>query len=58
MGLIEKRLIKLGKEEWIPEAEKYMEFGDDTGVREENLARMDFHTPANVTPSTPRISRD
>lgn len=44
--------------QWAPDAQKYVEFGDDSGVREENRARLDFHTPANVTPSTPRVSRD
>ncbi|WP_291709007.1 carboxylesterase family protein [Bradyrhizobium sp.] len=44
--------------QWTEDAPKYLEFGDDTGVREEDRARMDFHTPANVTPSTPRVSRD
>jgi para-nitrobenzyl esterase len=44
--------------QWMPETEKYLEFGDDTGVREEDRVRMEFHTPANVTPSTPPVSRD
>lgn len=44
--------------QWTPETQKYLEFGDDTGVREEDRVRMEFHTPANVTPSTPRVSRD
>ncbi|WP_258767812.1 carboxylesterase/lipase family protein [Bradyrhizobium arachidis] len=44
--------------QWTVGAQKYVEFGDDSGVREEDAARIDFHTPANVTPSTPRISRD
>ncbi|WP_461321851.1 hypothetical protein [Bradyrhizobium barranii] len=44
--------------QWNQNAQKYVEFGDDSGVREENAARLDFHTPANVTPSTPRVSRD
>jgi para-nitrobenzyl esterase len=44
--------------QWTPKAEKYLEFGDQSGVREENVERMEFHTPANVTPSTPRASRD
>jgi para-nitrobenzyl esterase len=44
--------------QWKQDAQTYVEFGDNTGVREENRARLDFHTPANVTPSTPRISRD
>jgi para-nitrobenzyl esterase len=44
--------------QWTPDQQQYLEFGDDTGVRYENRARMDFHTPANVTPSTPRLSRD
>ena len=43
---------------WTPKAESYVEFGDQTGVREENVERMEFHTPANATPSTPRVSRD
>ena len=29
-----------------------------SGVREENVERMDFYTPANVTPWTPPTSRD
>ena len=44
--------------QWAEATQKYVEFGDDSGVRDENRARLDFHTPANVTPSTPRISRD
>ncbi|MGY0572051.1 hypothetical protein ACTGJ9_014110 [Bradyrhizobium sp. RDM12] len=44
--------------QWKQDAQAYVEFGDETGVREENRARLDFHTPANVTPSTPRVSRD
>ena len=44
--------------QWKPDAQKYFEFGDDSGVREENRVRLEFHTPANVTPSTPRVSRD
>ena len=44
--------------QWQQDAQKYVEFGDESGVREENRARLDFHTPANVTPSTPRVSRD
>jgi para-nitrobenzyl esterase len=44
--------------QWKPDAQTYVEFGDDTGLREENRVRLEFHTPANVTPSTPRISRD
>ena len=44
--------------QWKQDAQTYVEFGDDSGVREENRARLEFHTPANVTPSTPRISRD
>jgi para-nitrobenzyl esterase len=44
--------------QWKQDAQKYVEFGDESGVREENRARLDFHTPANVTPSTPRVSRD
>ncbi|MBR0784349.1 carboxylesterase/lipase family protein [Bradyrhizobium iriomotense] len=44
--------------QWAEGAQNYVEFGDDSGVREENRARLDFHTPANVTPSTPRLSRD
>lgn len=44
--------------QWKQDAQNYVEFGDDSGVREENRARLDFHTPANVTPSTPRVSRD
>ena len=44
--------------EWTPKSEKYVDFGDTTEIREENAERMQFHTPANVTPSTPHISRD
>ncbi len=44
--------------QWKPDAQAYVEFGDQSGVREENRARLEFHTPANVTPSTPRVSRD
>jgi para-nitrobenzyl esterase len=44
--------------QWTEDAPRYLEFGNDTGVREENRTRLDFHTPANVTPSTPRVSRD
>ncbi|MDH2349363.1 carboxylesterase family protein [Bradyrhizobium sp. SSUT112] len=44
--------------QWNQGAQNYVEFGDESGVREENRARLDFHTPANVTPSTPRVSRD
>lgn len=44
--------------QWKQDAQTYVEFGDKSGVREENRARLEFHTPANVTPSTPRISRD
>lgn len=44
--------------QWKQDAQTYVEFGDDSGVREENRARLEFHTPANVTPSTPRVSRD
>jgi para-nitrobenzyl esterase len=44
--------------QWKQDAQTYVEFGDEFGVRQENRARLDFHTPANVTPSTPRISRD
>ena len=44
--------------QWKVDAQRYLEFGDETGVREEDMARMEFHTPANVTPSTPRVSRD
>ncbi|WP_298877051.1 carboxylesterase family protein [uncultured Bradyrhizobium sp.] len=44
--------------QWKPDAQTYVEFGDQSGVREENRARLEFHTPANVTPSTPRVSRD
>jgi para-nitrobenzyl esterase len=44
--------------QWTPKSEKFIEFGDTTEVREESAERMEFHTPANVTPSTPRISRD
>ena len=44
--------------QWVEGTQHYVEFGDDSGVREENRARLDFHTPANVTPSTPRVSRD
>jgi para-nitrobenzyl esterase len=44
--------------EWTPKSEKYVDFGDTTEIREENAERIQFHTPANVTPSTPRISRD
>jgi para-nitrobenzyl esterase len=44
--------------QWTPKAENYLAFGDQTGVREENVERMEFHTPANATPSTPRVSRD
>jgi para-nitrobenzyl esterase len=43
---------------WTPTAENYVEFGDRTGVREENVERMEFHTPSNVTASTPPVSRD
>lgn len=44
--------------QWKQDAQTYVEFGDQSGVREENRARLEFHTPANVTPSTPRVSRD
>ena len=40
---------------WTPKAENYLEFGDHTGVREENVERMESHTPANATPSTLRV---
>jgi para-nitrobenzyl esterase len=44
--------------EWTPASESYVVFGDVTKVSVENIERMDFHTPANVTPSTPRVARD
>jgi para-nitrobenzyl esterase len=44
--------------EWTPTSEKYLEFGDTTRVREENVRRMEFHTPANLTTSIPGVSRD
>ncbi|WP_369721559.1 carboxylesterase/lipase family protein [Bradyrhizobium sp. LLZ17] len=44
--------------QWKQDAQNYVEFGDQSGVREENRARLDFHTPANATPSKPRVSRD
>ena len=44
--------------QWNQGAQNYVEFGDESGVREESRARLEFHTPANVTPSTPRVSRD
>ena len=44
--------------QWTPKAEAYFEFGDQSGVREENVERMQFYTPANVTPWTPPTSRD
>ena len=43
---------------WTDKTESYFEFGDQSGVREENVERMNFHTPANVTPWTRPISRD
>jgi para-nitrobenzyl esterase len=43
---------------WTPNSEKYVDFGDITELREESVERMQFHTPANATPTTPRISRD
>jgi hypothetical protein len=42
----------------MPKAESYFEFGDTSGVREEDAGRMDFYTPANVTPWTPPAARD
>jgi len=44
--------------QWTPDSEQYVEFGDNAGVREENRSRMEFHTPENITPSPPRLSRD
>jgi para-nitrobenzyl esterase len=44
--------------EWTRSSEKYVEFGDTTGVREDNGRRMEFHTPANLTTSIPGVSRD
>jgi para-nitrobenzyl esterase len=44
--------------QWMPKAESYFEFGDTSGVREEDAGRMDFYTPANVTPWTPPAARD
>ena len=44
--------------EWTPASEKYVEFGDVTSVREEDVRRMEFHTPANLTSSNPGVSRD
>jgi para-nitrobenzyl esterase len=44
--------------QWKQDGQNYVEFGDVSAVREENRARLEFHTPANVTPSTPRVSRD
>jgi para-nitrobenzyl esterase len=44
--------------QWTLDAPNYLEFGDESGVRQENRSRMEFHTPENVTPSTPRLSRD
>ncbi|WP_158816340.1 carboxylesterase/lipase family protein [Methylocapsa sp. S129] len=43
---------------WTPASETYVEFGDVAKVQSENVERLEFHTPANVTPSTPRTSRD
>ena len=44
--------------QWTPKVETYFEFGDQSGVREENVERMQFHTPTNLTPWTPPTSRD
>jgi para-nitrobenzyl esterase len=43
---------------WTPAQESYVEFGDQSGVRKEDVTRMSFHTPANVTPSPPPPARD
>ena len=44
--------------QWTADHEDYVEFGDHSGVRVEDMARMTFHTPANATPSTPPAARD
>lgn len=43
---------------WAPGNERLVDFGDEVGVRTENTERMNFHTPANLTLPTPRLSRD
>jgi hypothetical protein len=35
-----------------------VDFGDEVGIRAANTERMNFHTPANLTVPTPRLSRD
>jgi para-nitrobenzyl esterase len=44
--------------EWTRTSETYVVFGDVTKVSDENAERIEFHTPANVTSSTPRAARD
>ncbi|MBR0784352.1 hypothetical protein [Bradyrhizobium iriomotense] len=49
---------RLSRREWVEGTQNYIEFGEASGVRAENRARLEFYTPANVTSSTPRLSRD
>ena len=44
--------------QWRPDDEAYVEFGDQVGVRAEDVARMRFHTPDNLTPTPPPATRD
>jgi para-nitrobenzyl esterase len=43
---------------WTPERQELMEFDAESRVLAENPERMSFHTPATLTSSTPRLSRD
>jgi para-nitrobenzyl esterase len=44
--------------QWRPDDEAYVEFGDQVGVRAEDVTRMRFHTPDNLTPTPPPAARD
>ncbi len=44
--------------QWTPDHEAYVEFGDHSGVRAEDIERMKFHAAANVTSLTAPAARD